>query len=395
MTRSSASSFSRAERRLLGRVAATACAHACTAVLLALCALPARAQDNPTSVATALYVRSDTDKTTIVTPRVRVGAPVAEETRIDLVYTVDVWTSASIDIRTSATKRVTEQRDEIDVSIDQGVNDALSVGGSYRYSIENDYESHGGTLGGSFDFADNNANIALVTRLSIDEVWAAGDPNYKQPASSFGARLGFTQVLDPNTFGQLIYELGLQDGYLSSPYRYVRIASDVGTVPGTCVFPVDACLPERNPGSRTRHAVAVIGRHAFSDEISVGGGYRFYFDSWDLTSHTIDVDGAWTPDAYWLFGLGYRFYTQGSASHYKPFYPAMPAPEFYTSDKELSATTSHRIALELTRAFDIDEEGSLLRLVLLAAPTFYSYSDFPQLSSITAFETTLSMELLR
>ncbi len=373
---------------------------ALSAVPLAPACMPtttsrAHAQENPTTVATAIYVRSDTDKTTVITPRVRVGAPVAEETRVDLVYTVDVWTSASIDIRTSATKRVTEQRDEIDVSVEQGLSDALSLGASYRYSIENDYESHGGTLGGSFDFADNNANLALVTRLSIDDVWAAGDPTNKQPASALGARLGFTQVIDKQMFGQVLYELGQQDGYLSSPYRYVRIADDLGTVPGTCAFPVSSCLPERNPGSRTRHAAALILRRALTDAISVGAGYRFYVDSWDLSSHTVDVDGAWVPSAPWLVSLAYRFYTQSSASHYAPFYPAMPPPKHYTSDKELSAGSSHRVALELSRAFDIDDGESLLRTVLLAAPTFYQYSEFPQLDSITAFELTLSMELLR
>ncbi|HMI90095.1 MAG TPA: hypothetical protein VK509_01975, partial [Polyangiales bacterium] len=107
----------------------------CATALLALCAsLPAaavRAQAaNPTVAATALYVRTDSDETTVIAPRLHVAAPIEESTRLDLVYTVDVWSSASIDIRTSASRRlgadnrpleqqpVTEQRDEIDAGIE-------------------------------------------------------------------------------------------------------------------------------------------------------------------------------------------------------------------------------------------------------------------------------------
>jgi hypothetical protein len=83
----------------------------------------AHAQEGGVSASSAIYVRSDTDHTTVITPRVRVGAPLSEETRLDLVYTVDVWSSASIDIVTAATRRVIEQRDEIDVSIEHAFPD--------------------------------------------------------------------------------------------------------------------------------------------------------------------------------------------------------------------------------------------------------------------------------
>ena len=70
-------------------------------------------------VGTAVYIRSDTDDTTVIAPRLRGQLEVAETTKATLVYAVDVWTSASIDIMASASKRpVTEQRDELDISID-------------------------------------------------------------------------------------------------------------------------------------------------------------------------------------------------------------------------------------------------------------------------------------
>jgi hypothetical protein len=99
----------------------------------------ARAQVSATS---AVYVRSDTDHTTVIAPRVSLSAPVASAARLDLVYTADVWTSASVDIRSSASKAVTEQRDEINAALSHELGD-VRLAGSYRYSHEPDYESHG------------------------------------------------------------------------------------------------------------------------------------------------------------------------------------------------------------------------------------------------------------
>src|ERR1700755_180406 len=86
--------------------------------------------------ATAVYVRTDTDHTVVIAPRARVQVPIAEPTKVSVVYAADVWTSASIDIMTSASKvPVTEQRDEIDLSIDHELED-FTFTAAYRLSNE-------------------------------------------------------------------------------------------------------------------------------------------------------------------------------------------------------------------------------------------------------------------
>ena len=381
---------------------------------LALLASPLRAlaqASGAPSASATLYVHRDSDQTTVVTPRVHVGAPVGAENRVDLVYTTDVWTSASIDIRTSASKRlddneyvpqkpVSEQRDEIDVGFEHAFTD-LTLGASYRYSIENDYESHGGSLGAAYEFADHNATLALTARAFFDKVWRAGDASLKHDANTISARLAFTQIVDARSLVQIVYELSRLDGYLSSPYRFVRIATDAGHIPGTCVVapalpggdPVAACLQEQNPELRLRHALGVEGRRALTRALSAGLSYRFYIDDWGIRSHTAGVDLAWIPGDGWLLSLGYRFYTQSAASHYAPFYQPAPLPDHYTSDKELSQLASHRVELELARVFALDDLGSALRTVLRAAPAYFVYYDFPLLDSMRVLEVTLSLEL--
>lgn len=369
------------------------------AVVMLFATLPLRlpgdaaAQEaNPTTASSALYVRSDTDRTTVVTPRLHVGVPVADESRLDLVYTVDVWSSASIDIRTSASKRVVEQRDEIDVSVEHRAGDAV-LGGSYRYSTEYDYESHGGTLGGAIDLAGKSAKLALSAKAYFDRVGRAGDPDFEEPTSTLAGRVAYSQILGPESLTELVYELTRQDGFLSSPYRYVRIAASDAAFPRTCAVPVQSCLLEHNPASHLRHAVALGGRHALSQAFSLGAGYRFYLDDWEMLSHTANLDGTLALDEGWLFSLGYRFYTQSAAVHYAPYYLAMPLPAFYTSDKELSTLSHHRIDVELGRVWVLDAAGSELGTELLVSPGFYQYQDFPLLDAITAIEISFAMEL--
>lgn len=353
----------------------------------------ASAQDaQATTASTSLYVRTDSDRTTVVTPRVHVGAPIADQTRVDLVYTADIWTSASIDIRTSASKPVTEQRDELDVSLEHAFTD-LTLGASYRYSKEHDYESQGGALGGSYDFADKNASLSVTGRAYFDRVGRAGDPGFWRAASTMSARSAFSQVIDTETIVQLAYELIRQQGYLSSPYRYVRIAADAGSLPSTCVYPVKMCVLEHDPSTRLRHAVALNARRALSSALSLGVQYRFYLDDWGVMSHTAGVDGAWVPGEGWLLSLAYRFYRQRGVVFYQPFYLAMPMPAHFTSDKELTTLSSHRVELELARRFRLDDAGTELRAILLVAPSYFSYQDFLPLDHIQALDTTVSFEV--
>lgn len=362
----------------------------CALSVLASCPR-VHAQDAATTTAsTSVYVRSDTDETTVITPSANLSAAVTENTRVDLMYMVDVWSSASVDIVAAASKNVTEQRSEIDVAVQQVLTD-VTFGGSYRYSTEYDYVSHGGSLGGSYDFADNNATISVVARAAFDEVWAAGSEDLSEPAMTVSLRTSFTQVIDAMTLVQGTYEIGRQEGYLSSPYRYVRIANTASSAATTCLFPIDMCLLEKSPDTRWKHAVAVRGRRALGDALSLGAGYRFYLDDWELISHTADFDVSWVPTEDLLVSLSYRFYMQGKAFHWKTHYPAAEMAAFYTSDKELSLMTSHRIGLELSRDWSLDDLGSKLHTILLAAPIFYSYPDHPRVSEITAFETTLSV----
>jgi hypothetical protein len=68
-------------------------------------------------------------------------------------------------------------------------------------------------------------------------------------------------------------------------------------------------------------------------------------------------------------------------------------PAHYTSDKELTSLSSHRIELQVSHTWRLDEPGSTLRTLLLAGPSYFSYADFLPLDHITALDLTLALEV--
>lgn len=353
--------------------------------MFALAWLPA-AIVSADEIAMGVFVRTDSDGTTVVSPRARAQASVVDDvTTVDAAYAADIWTSASIDVRTAATRAVTEQRDELDVSIAR-VLEETTIRASYRLSVENDYMSNGGAIAATRGFADNSATVEARLSASVDSVERSGDLTFSRPLSTVGGRVAYTQVLDPETLVQGAYEIERREGYQASPYRFVGVGGD-----GDCAGTAQLCVPESHPSLRVRHAIVVRGRRAFGERLSLGASYRLYVDDWSLVSHTLSADVAFLPAERTTLRAMYRYYTQSSASFYLPRYP-MPAGELrlVSRDRELSAMSDHRVSVAVERSIDLTEAGPTLRLTLAGGFTYLGYSEFVGLDHVVAWDATLA-----
>jgi hypothetical protein len=331
-------------------------------------------------------VRTDDDHTTVVSPRVRGSANLTENTRVDATYAADIWTSASIDIRTSASVRpVTEQRDELDVQLAHDFED-LHLHGGYRFSTEHDYTSHGGSVGAALDLADNAATLAADLHIIADTVGQSGNPGFARSVTTLDGALSFTQVFDPHMFAQLTYELAYNNGYQSSPYRYVGVS---GTGFG-CRGASD-CLPERVPDLRLRHAFALSLRRALSDDISIGLSYRFYIDDWSLRSHTVLGELGWNLGPHSLLSVRYRFYTQNAVAFYQAVYASLASDQLRTRDRELSPLTYHRAGAEFEQVIEPGGSGTTLSATFGVSGNLYQYADFVGLDSVLALEISAGL----
>jgi len=354
-------------------------------VAFAAHAAGARAEDDVVTVGT--FVRGDSDTTVVISPTVRGRVELFdEETHVDAEYTADIWTSASIDVRTAATVAVSEQRDEINAGLERRIDD-FSVRGVYRYSSENDYEAHGGIVAGTLDLEGHCTIFELRLNAEQDTVGRSGDATFARPLTRLGGRLGYTQVLDPQMVLQVAYELGYAEGYLASPYRFVGLGGD-----GRCGGSAELCVPETHPGERLRHAVVLRARRALDDHVSLHLDYRFYVDDWGLLANTAAAQLGWMHDEDGLFALRYRLHQQTGAAFYRSTYPAPSGTLlFVTRDRELSPLWTHRLALSYERNVEIGETGPTVRLAAALGGTYLLYEDFVGLGEVFALDGTLSV----
>jgi hypothetical protein len=347
-----------------------------------------------TTVASALYVRTDNNATTVWAPRERVAARIADTAGLEATFAVDAWTSASVDIvtaathdlRTGAPHLVHEVRKEVTggAYYEFGV---ATLSGGYRYSTENDYWSHGGVGNLTLDLFSKNTTLVFSGFGSSDQVGRSGDPYWRAAQSSVGGRLSLTQVLDTKTLLQASWETTHVAGYQASPYRYVAIGGA-----GTCKSTATLCVPEFVPNERYRSAAVVRGRRALGGRVSIGLEYRFYFDDWGLLSHTLSPDLAVLVSEHGTLSFSYRYYTQGEADFYRPRYLTAPRLGYVTRDRELSALYSNRIGLGFSHEFHLSDAASLMFGARLGLARF-KYLAFVGLKQVDALEATALLSL--
>jgi hypothetical protein len=335
------------------------------------------------AVTTTLYARTDSNSTTVWSPRTRVSARASEDLTVEASYALDAWTSASVDIVTAATRAVHEVRHEINAGTAYSLGDAV-VRASYRYSFEPDYWSHGAVVGSSFDLAQRNTTLDVALFGALDTVGRAGDRSFRRDQQSFGARLSLTQVLDAQTLVQLAWELTEVLGFQASPYRFVAVGGG-----GTCASLAPSCLPEHVPDQRTRQALLLRARRALGEHFSAGLDYRFYFDSWDVRSQTLAPVLSWRPVEAATVSLTYRYYTQGHADFYRARYldPTFKAG-YLTRDRELSTFSSHQLGVSYAHELTFERHKLALSLAARAAGTYLQYLAFVGLRDVLALELT-------
>ncbi len=328
-----------------------------------------------------VYVRTDSDHTTVVSPRAhlrqQLGGP---RTTLDISYSLDAWTSASVDIRTAATSTVRENRHEGVAGVER-TRDNKSWSVAYRLSHEPDYLANSVSLAGQVELAQRTVTLSGRLLGALDRIGRAGDGDFREPLQTGGALLSAAFVPTRSAVLQLAYELRGALGYMASPYRFVALGGD-----GLCAADSDFCLPETHPRRRTRHALAARGRQALGRHLALAGSYRFYIDSWRLRAHTAALELAATPARPALLALEYRVHAQSGAYFYRARYLSSGPGGYFTRDRELSSLISHRLALRATYTRPL--RRGALELGALVAGTRIGYDDFVGLARVTALELT-------
>jgi hypothetical protein len=308
---------------------------------------------------------ADSDHTTVIRPAIGVTSPLPANLELGVGYSVDIITTASIDVVTQATAaEFSDRRHEIGARLTRlDPAGGLEVGGSFTHSNEADYTSNAVGFKASRDFFQRNTTVSGKAGLVKDGVFRVDSPPFEESLTGWGYALGISQILSRHLVLRGGYEGAYLSGFQQSPYRVVRFGDFtfqfVGGVP---VFNgVTAVREEIHPETRLRHTFTSGAAWYVGRESALQPSYQFYFDDWGVRSHELEL--RWLAQLAERVRLqsGYRLYLQGGADFYREQYVEDPSQyEFYTVDKRLGRLHGHRVGVGIEYGMSIPRRRAAL-----------------------------------
>lgn len=283
----------------------------------------------------------------VVYPTVSITKQISTKTSINGRYLVDAISSASMRSRirvdgiTSATNSDNgggddtpdELRHEVTAGVTQKVGEGtVSVNGIY--STEHDYRSNTLALNFNYPFAKKNTTLSIGFVKSWDKVFPQ-IRTWEKDKDVYSISFGLTQVLSKRFIAQINANYSKMEGFLSDPYQVVTILYDFEAKK----------YETSHPESRIRKAVGSRFNYYINDKSTIQIGYRYYWDDWEIKSHTFNMN--YQRD-FWedvTLGIGIRSYFQNEAYFFKPEYPDIE--KYMTVDSKLNSAYSNELQLSV------------------------------------------------
>lgn len=316
-------------------------------ILLLATGGPVIADVLPDDRADILYHLYDGGGVTIDGPSILVRKKVGKSISFVANYYVDMISSASIDVVTTASP-YTEERQQKSIGMDylRG-NTTMSI--SVTNSEESDFTSDSYSFSVSQGMFGDLTTLTLAYSLGKDEVRRSDDDTFVREADRQFYSVGLTQIMTRNLIMGMNVETITDEGFLNNPYRTVRYVDSSNPIG----YSYEA---ELYPNTRTSTAIGIKARYYLPYRAAIQGEYRFFTDTWGILSHTGAISYT-HPWGAWTFTGKYRHYTQGQADFYSDLFPRSEATNFRGRDKELSKFVSQNFRLQASYAFLQDGWG--------------------------------------
>ena len=293
----------------------------------------------PDDRADALYHRYEGGGVTIDGPSLLLRKKFAEKYSVSANYYIDMVSSASIDVMTTASP-YTEERTQGSLALD-ALYGKTQYSVSYTLSDESDYTASTASFDVSQDLFGDLTTVSFGFSQGWDEVRKNGDNTFEETVDRRNYRFSLQQIVTPQLMTGLNYEVITDEGFLNNPYRSVRYLDD-SSARGF------SFQPEVYPSTRTSNAVALNARYYLPYRAAIHGEYRFYTDTWGIDANTASLGYTHPWGKRWIFEAGYRWYDQSAADFYSDLFPRANAQNFLARDKELSTVTSQMFSLGAT-----------------------------------------------
>lgn len=262
-------------------------------------------------------------------------------------YYVDMVSSASIDVITTASP-YNEERKQWSLGVDY-LRGRTTMSVNFTSSVESDYDASTYSFSVSQDMFGDLTTLSLGYAVGDDVVGRSDDENFAADLDKQMYSVGLTQILTKNLITSLNVETITEEGFLNNPYRSVRYF-DAGSALGY------SFEPELYPNTRTSNAVGLRGRYFLPYRAAIEAEYRYFIDTWDVEGHT----GALTYIHPWkdfTFTGKFRYHNQTGAHFYRDLFSRSEATNFRGRDKELSPLTSYTLTLKAAYEF-LSDDGS-------------------------------------
>ena len=290
-------------------------------------------------------------------------------------YYVDMISSASIDVITTASP-YTDERKQWSLGVDylRG-NTTMRVG--YTTSEESDFDAETATFSVSQDMFGDLTTLTLTYALGDDLVRRSDDPTFERPLDRQIYGVGVTQILTKNLISSLNVETITEEGYLNNPYRSVRYFDPTNALG----YSFEA---ELYPNTRTSNAVGLRMRYFLPYRAAIEGEYRWFTDTWDIEGHTASLTYIHPWNDFTFTGK-FRYHDQTGAHFYSDLFPRAQATNFRGRDKELSPLTSYTVMLQAAYEFLSDDGNDTFGFIKKAKVTaslnmlHVDYADFSDL----------------
>ncbi len=210
------------------------------------------------------------------------------------------------------------------------------------YSTEHDYDSKTFAMSFSHPFNQKNTVMTVGFVSSFDNVFPDIQQmkavSWEKSKTVYSFSGGISQILNPKLVAQLNLSYSSNSGFLSDPYQVLSVI-DGNTVRYYNAF---------HPDSRHRKAIGLRVNYSLGERTSLQLGYRYYWDDWEVNSHTIQtyVQHYFAEKAI-LLGAGIRHYNQTSAYFFKPTYTMdwINSGNYFTVDSRLNSGFSYEYEL--------------------------------------------------
>jgi hypothetical protein len=302
----------------------------------------------PDDRADVLYHLYDGGGVQIDGPSVLVRKKVGKSVSLVGNYYVDMISSASIDVVTTASP-YEEERTQWSAGMDY-LHGNTTMRLSYTTSEESDFDAETVAFSVSQDMFGDLTTLTLTYALGDDLVRKVDDPTFRKPLDRQIYGVGITQILTKNLISTLNFETVTEEGYLNNPYRSVRYVDPTAELG----YRFEG---ELYPNTRTSNAVGLRARYFLPYRAAIEGEYRFFTDTWDIEGHTVSLTYI-HPWGDWTFTGKFRYHDQTGAHFYRDLFARSQETNFRGRDKELSALTSNTLKLQAAYEF-ISDDGDV------------------------------------